>query len=325
MLPSSTQRIGLLCLSAAVGTIWVVACGSDREPIDPREINIDNQYPAYNDDEDEDICATSSGYERHECRLPEYSYEVVRNDCLSCEGNQALTDGDGSYYILWSKAGKKYRWEVDFVPVDGRTSRQMRFLVDEERLPDMIHLDRQPRSSASASFIVDLDYGDDICFDRYGKIFREKEVPGDESHPCNTNDAAGSNICNAAIYAGDNCKTIDAWLKEERNNQGAINIAIQDISYCYLQNRINKDVPSNQVDCADPEVNSSYFRTSSLQVPYILNHKGEAAHFLCSVTGTIGAQSGGASPIIRGAAFLGGLIELIIGANCGRNTARSHR
>ena len=56
----------------------VSSCGEDRPTYKEPDITIDNRFDdLYNR---EDLCGTSEGYSRHECRLPEYQYEVVRNE-----------------------------------------------------------------------------------------------------------------------------------------------------------------------------------------------------------------------------------------------------
>ena len=196
------------------------------------------------------------------------------------------------------------------MPVDGHTSRQMRFVIDEDELPKgIIELNVQPRSNGSASFHVDVS-----------KIYEDKN----DKQWCYIEDAEKHEDAfkqKDDLEGGDNCTTLQKWLKKKDNKEGEIPVDIQDISYCYLQNRINKDVASNQVDCSDPGIGTSYYRTSTLYVPYVLDHDGAASSLFCSFTDGVGAHNVGVNPWIGVISSVG---RAVLGARCRPPSSQSH-
>ena len=274
-------------VSLAVFIALLSSCG-DRPVYDP---------PPETDTEDHfgpttDICGTSEGYHRHECSKKEYLYEITRNERVDGKLKDKLVDG--TYYTFWSQLGAKFRWEVEFIPKDGETSRQMRFVVSEEELPPPVKLQRQPKSSNSAAFSVDLT-NQTGCYD--GSDQEEDDEDNEDEEDVEDVE----------------CESLKKWVKNPNNKEGNIHVFVQDVSYCYLQNRRNKDIASNLVDCSDPDIGSSYYRTSTVDVPYILDFNGTYSQLFCSVTDGIGAVSSTLNPWVGVVTAVG---RVVLDARC---------
>ena len=247
----------VFAVALMVSSSFLAACHDD----DPDSLS-DYDYDDDDDDRDRsrygiDICGDPDSYYRSECRTPEFRYEITRNEERSSSDGRRSSSGnrndddDHALPFFWGRKGFTYRWEAKFLTKDDNDefSRQMRFVVREDELPPPITLPSSSRSSKSVSFDVDLQ--DSVP---------DPEDPDDDTRYID----------------------IEEWLED--NARGEIEVEVQDITYCKLQNRINRDVPSSQVDCDDEDEDETYFRSTYLSIPYHMNCYGHSDKLFNHIT-----------------------------------------
>ena len=229
-------------LVLAISMLMITSCSEKPE------VNNIVEYPEEEDDDDDDyydidICGRSDGYSRRECQTPEFYYEVTHN-YEKGESSRSRSDDD-QYIAFWALPGKTFIWKASLIPEDSHSqSRHVRFIINEDQLPPVIKPRRSSRRSKEVSFEVNLE--DPI-----------EDEDGVDIDP-------------------------EDWLEEEDQAEGLIEIEIQDVSYCYLQNRINRDSSASQVDCNDPDISASNYRSQILEIPYHLNYDKNLNDIVCS-------------------------------------------
>ena len=224
------------------------SCSNERPRVST-VIEVDDGDNVEDDEEDIDICARSEGSYRSECQEPTFFYEIIQNYKINDSSRSQRRLDNEQYIIFWARPGGVYKWKARFVPEESYfSSRQIRFIVNEDELPDVIEYKKSSSSSKEVSFEVNLD---DTLEDEDGV-----EI------------------------------TAQQWLEDSSEKIGEIEVEVQDVSYCFLQNRINRDVSASQVDCNNPDIDGSNYRSNTIFIPYNLDFDGERSQLFCSVSET---------------------------------------
>lgn len=222
-------------------TVIVVSCGSDKPATDDDIIILPDDNYSYNDDYDRE-CGTRG------CRRVEFFYEITR--IFRLDGATDIPE-DANYVEFLAVIWQEFEWEVEFVPEDGASSPQVRFVVNEDDLPYGITL--KNTSSKRLTFNVDL------------KLDTIKDELNDLSDPYD-DDIDGIKVIDPDKDGNDLEYNADEWLRV--HDRGYIDVEVHDISYCQWQNNKNRDTTSNQVDCNDKDTEDSYFRPEIIRIPY---------------------------------------------------------
>ena len=191
------------------------------------------------------FCASEDFLDSNKCRMPKFSFEITENEKKGKTENTNIARvgfKQAGYNFFWGKPGAQYRWRLRIVPDrDPGSSRQFRYVLQDD-LPSVINVSHHSNTSERISFDVNLE---DPVTDDSGD--EDVEVP------------------------------IREWVSD--NKTGNIEIEVQDVSYCEMQNRINSDVSNNQKDCSDTSGN--YFRAETLTIEYDLDFDGAEHNFIC--------------------------------------------
>ena len=265
----SIHRLGFTLGATIIPTmIWLLSsCSGGLSP-----------PPTPSSSEDEEIqntrniltntCAHPDSYNNPSCRKIEFKCSILKNENIkspqyisadeapSCEaGLNAKVEGDDA----------KYRWTIKFTPKGGEDyNRQFRYVIaNPSDIPAALIRLPENSSSAKLDFDVDLNlnsnaYDDDADKNKNKLICSEGSQWGREVDE-DDDDCSKSDL-------------VDDWLSNKDNNsRGVIKVDIQDVTYCFTQNTKNRDVPSSQTDCSDPEAGS--FRSQRVEINYDLNCK----------------------------------------------------
>ncbi|MCY4380361.1 MAG: hypothetical protein OXC40_02165 [Proteobacteria bacterium] len=260
-----------ILLGVMMAIIATVGCSS------PPNVIIQETQGQDDYDASRDVCSTASGYNRPECQPVEYEYRVIGNTCTTCADSNdvvdiLLDDPDRRYSVLWTnvmKDGNKYEWTIEFVPKDcAQTSRAMRF----------IPIERFPVGTSRGTGAPDT--GDTVEDDEGQQIIEAPIKP-----------RRNSNFSTEMVFDVDTTP-INNMPKNDPDLEGDIEIKVQDVTYCQRQNRVNRDVSNNQVDCSNAQLDDSYFRTDIIRVPYKLSRTNwNTAELVCdavSVANSLG-------------------------------------
>lgn len=225
-----------------------LGCAGQNTPIsnpptleeEDTELERENYYGLGN------FCASEDFLDSNKCRMPKFCFEITENEKQgeNNENTNLARAGykQGAYNVLWGKPGAKYRWRLRIKPDrDPGSARQFRYVLQDD-LPSVIDASHHSHTSERISFDVNLE---DPITDDSGD--EDVEVP------------------------------IREWVS--KNKTGNIELEVQDVSYCEMQNRINSDVSNNQKDCSDTSGN--YFRAETLTIEYDLDFDGAQHNFIC--------------------------------------------
>ena len=201
-------------------------------------------------------CAHPDTDAKPACQKIAFNCTILKNDHIDKPQYISAADAPRCEAGLNAKAegdDDKYRWTIKFTPKgDEDYNRQFRYVIaNRNDIPTA--LIRLPENTSRAK----LDFGVDLSTNESGYI-------------CSKGAKWGQEVAKDDDECSDS-DLVSAWLKKKDNSRGVIKIDIQDVTYCFTQNTKNRDVPSSQSDCSDPQAGS--FRSQRIEINYDLNCK----------------------------------------------------
>lgn len=198
-----------------------------------------------------DKCTSTDSHDHAACREVEFKCSIIANEDTKKPKYTAAENAPDCEAGLSAKTSGQFRWVIRFDPKKEETfNRQFRYVVrNQDDLPAFIEFPNRSNSN-ELRFDVDLSNTADKC-------------DGGEHHGKPRQDE-GSTSSRCAV---EKSKSHTDWIAEHK--QGVIEVDVQDVTYCYTQNRKNRGVSSNQVDCSN--TTSGQFRTKSFTINYNLD------------------------------------------------------